>query len=124
MGIVMRQSLLIGAAAVFGALTVGTLAQVRPLKHQTETLTRGPMRIEKVKDGLYVIRGPFVPCGPRGCSPNAADDGLIHEPGDVAVRVTPSGVILVDDKFTENVAAVMTAMKTVTTQPVKYLLNN
>ena len=119
----MRRSLFIVMAVAFGIFSAVLWAQVLPLRQQTEVLTRGPMRVEKVKDGLYVVRGPFVPCGPRGCSPNAADDGLIHEPGDVAVRVTPAGVILVDDKFTENVADVMTTMKTVTSQPVKYLLN-
>ena len=31
----------------------------------------GPTRIDKVKDGLYVVRGPFVPCGTRGCRPTA-----------------------------------------------------
>lgn len=119
-----RRLLLLGiAVTALGAFAAGVLAQVFPLKQVTETLSRGPMRTERVKDNLYVIRGPFVPCGPRGCTPNAEDDGLIHEPGDVAVRVTPVGVILIDDKFTENVAEVMTQLKTVTTQPVKYLLN-
>jgi glyoxylase-like metal-dependent hydrolase (beta-lactamase superfamily II) len=119
-----RRARLVGiSAAAVGIVASAVLAQVFPLKQISETLVRGPMRTEKVKENLYVVRGPFVPCGPRGCTPNAEDDGLIHEPGDVAVRVTPAGVILIDDKFTENVAEVMTQLKTVTTQPVKYLLN-
>ena len=118
----MRRSVLMGCVVV-GLSAVGAFTQVFPLKQQTETLVRGPMRAEKVKDGLFVIRGPFVPCGTRGCSPNAADDGLIHEPGDVAARVTPAGVILVDDKYPENVAGVLAQVKTFTSQPVKYLLN-
>lgn len=81
------------------------------------------MRIDKVKDGLYVIRGPFVACGTRGCRPNGPDDGLIHEPGDVALRVTSEGAILIDDKFPENVADVLALVKTVTPLPVQYLLN-
>jgi glyoxylase-like metal-dependent hydrolase (beta-lactamase superfamily II) len=81
------------------------------------------MRTEKVKEGLYVIRGPFLPCGTRGCRPNGPDDGLIHEPGDVALRVTPEGLILIDDKYPENVADVLAQVKAVSPLPVKYLLN-
>ena len=40
-----------------------------------------PMQIEKVKDGLYVIRGPFNPCAPNGCGGAYKDDGLLHEAG-------------------------------------------
>jgi glyoxylase-like metal-dependent hydrolase (beta-lactamase superfamily II) len=109
--------------AVFALLTVGALTQQFPLKQEVEKIARGPMRIEKVKDGLFVIRGPFNPCSTRGCRPNGADDGLFHEPGDVAVRVTPAGVILIDDKYPENVADVLANVKSVTSQPVKYLLN-
>ena len=119
----MRIRLALLFVAVFGVLTVGTLTQQFPLKQDLEKIVRGPMRIEKVKEGLYVIRGPFNPCGTRGCRPNGPDDGLFHEPGDVAVRVTPAGVILVDDKYPENVADVLVNMKSVTTQPVKYMLN-
>jgi len=99
------------------------LTQQYPLKQQTEKLVRGPMRIDKVKEGLYVIRGPFVPCATRGCRPGGADDGLIHEPGDVALRVTPEGLILIDDKYPENVDDVLAEVKSVSTQPIKYLLN-
>jgi cyclase len=119
----MRRSMFAATTLGLGLLTTVAVTQVLPLKHRTEVLKQGPMRTEKVKEGLYVIRGPFVPCGTRGCSPNAVDDGLIHEPGDVAVRITPAGTILIDDKYTENVADVMTQMKTVTSQPVKYMLN-
>lgn len=109
--------------AALGLVAAGALTQQFPLKQNTEKLARGPMRTEKVKDGLYVIRGPFVPCGTRGCRPNGPDDGLIHEPGDVALRVTPQGLILIDDKYPENVADVIAQVKAVSTLPVKYLLN-
>jgi cyclase len=94
------------------------------LRMRTETLVQGPMRVDKVKDSLYVIRGPFLPCAPRGCTPNGTDDGLIHEAGDVAVRVTSEGVILVDDKFPEHVADVLRLVKTITPLPVRYMLNS
>lgn len=91
---------------------------------QQSTLTPQPMRIDKVKDGLYVVRGPFLPCSSRnGCEPGTVDDGVLHEPGDVAVRVTSEGVILIDDKFSHNVAGVLEQVKSVTTRPIRYLLN-
>ena len=56
-----------------------------------------PMQVDKVKDNLFVLRGPFNKCAPNGCGAYA-DDGFLHEAGDVAVRVTPQGLIVVDDK--------------------------
>lgn len=120
----MRATLIAATIVIFALLTAGALTQQLPLKQNLEVLASGPMRIDKVKDGLYVIRGPFLPCGTRGCTPNGADDGLIHEPGDVAVRVTADGLILVDDKYPENVADVLARVRTVSAQPVRYLLNS
>jgi glyoxylase-like metal-dependent hydrolase (beta-lactamase superfamily II) len=119
----MRISSVIRFLAALGLIAFMALTQQYPLKQQTEKLARGPVRIEKVKEGLYVIRGPFVPCTTRGCRPGGADDGLIHEPGDVALRVTPEGLILIDDKYPENVDDVLAAVKSVSNQPIKYLLN-
>jgi cyclase len=85
------------------------------------------MTIEKVKDGLYFVRGPFSVCGPAGCrgpAPKALADGLPHEAGDVAVRVTPAGLILVDTKFTWHVEELLATIRTVTDQPIKYVLNS
>ena len=97
----MRLTLAVATLAALALVTVHGRTQNPPLRQDVEVLTAGPTRIEQVKDGLYVIRGPFVPCGTRGCRPGGPDDGLIHEPGDVAARVTPEGVILVDDKYPE-----------------------
>ena len=119
----MRPSTILRILAALGLVAAAALTQQFPLKQNTEKLTRGPMRTEKVKDGLYVIRGPFLPCGTRGCRPNGPDDGLIHEPGDVALRVTPEGLILIDDKYPENVPDVLAQVKAVSSLPVKYLLN-
>jgi glyoxylase-like metal-dependent hydrolase (beta-lactamase superfamily II) len=110
-----------GAAGGFIAASV--LTGQFSLKQETEKLAPGPMRIERVKEGLYVIRGPFLPCTPRGCQPNGPDDGLIHEPGDAALRVTSAGLILIDDKFPENVSEILAQVKSVSALPVKYLLN-
>lgn len=57
----MRPARLLLVVTTFAALAlVGVLSaqQIKPAK---------PMQMEKVKDGLYVIRGPFNPCAPNGC---------------------------------------------------------
>jgi cyclase len=60
------------------------------------------LTIEKVHDDLYMIVG----------------DG-----GDVAVYITSEGVILVDDKFDQDHAQIMARIRSVTNQPVRYVLN-
>jgi glyoxylase-like metal-dependent hydrolase (beta-lactamase superfamily II) len=111
-------------AVILVVLATAAFTQQLPLRQDVEPLTAGPMRMQKVKDGLYVIRGPFLACGTRGCRPNGPDDGLIHEAGDVAVRVTSEGLIVVDDKYPEMVSDVIAQVKTVSTLPVRYLLNS
>lgn len=85
----------IGLAAVLGAglATVQGLTQQQPPPQLT---------IEKVKDDLYSIVG----------------DG-----GNVAVLITNEGVILVDDKFDQDHDAIVDRVKSVTSQPVKYVFN-
>jgi glyoxylase-like metal-dependent hydrolase (beta-lactamase superfamily II) len=85
-----------------------------------------PMRVEKIKDDIYVIRGPFSLCGPGGCRGTATKvlTGLWHEAGDVIVRVTPAGVILVDDKYSYMAPELLEKVKSITSQPVKYVLNS
>jgi glyoxylase-like metal-dependent hydrolase (beta-lactamase superfamily II) len=106
---------------MFAVLGAAASAQL-PLKQNVEILKQGPMRADKVKDGLYVIRGPFLPCM-TGCRPGQTGDGLIHESGDVAVRVTSEGLIVVDDKFASQAADVFAHVKAVSPLPVKYVLN-
>jgi glyoxylase-like metal-dependent hydrolase (beta-lactamase superfamily II) len=108
-----------GALAAVFAVVLAVLG----LHAAQQRLSPEPMRIEKVKDNLYVVRGPFNPCSPNGCRPASVDDGLLHEAGDVAVRVTNDGVILVDDKFAQNVPDVLVRVKSLTAQPIKYMLN-
>src|SRR4029453_13026727 len=85
------------AAACFVVLAAVAVAQQFPLKQNVEVLTEPQMPPVKVKDGLFIIRGPAMPCM-TGCRPGDKGDGLIHESGDVAVRVTTDGLIVVDDK--------------------------
>ncbi len=118
----MRMIVIGALAAVWGLWTASTLRQQPPLKQQVEILKEGPMRADRVKDGLYVIRGPFLGCM-TGCRPGQTGDGLIHESGDVAVRVTPAGLIVVDDKFAVQAADVLAQVKTLSPLPIRYLLN-
>ena len=64
---------------------------------QPPTLT-----LNKVKDDLYEIEG----------------DG-----GNVAVYVTNEGVILVDDKYEADYDGIMAKVKSITNQPIKYILS-
>src|SRR5436190_22743668 len=64
--------------------------------------TPGPLRIERVMENLYMISG---------------------EGGNVAVYVTSEGVILVDDMFDRNHADILAQVKSVTSQPIRYVIN-
>jgi len=119
----MRITLAITFAAVFGILPLTAVTREFPLKQDVEILKQAPMQPEKVKEGLYIIRGPALPCM-VGCKPGETGDGLIHESGDVAVRVTPEGLILVDDRFPDQAAEVLKQVKVVSPLPVKYMLNS
>ena len=63
----------------------------------------GPLRLEKVKGDLYMISG---------------------EGGNVAVNVTDEGVILVDDMFDRNHADILAQVKSMTGQPLRYVLQH
>jgi cyclase len=60
------------------------------------------LTINKVKEDLYEIEG----------------DG-----GNVGVYVTSEGVILVDDKYEQDFAGIVAKVKSVTSQPIKYILS-
>jgi cyclase len=60
------------------------------------------LTLNKVKDDLYEIEG----------------DG-----GNVAVYITNEGVILIDDKYDQDHDQIMEKVKSVTNQPVKYILS-
>jgi cyclase len=67
------------------------------------TQTQPPkLTISKVKDNLYEIEG----------------DG-----GNVAVLVTNEGVLLVDDKYDQDHDAIVASVKSVTDQPIKYIMS-
>src|SRR5512142_1169449 len=68
----------------------------------TQAQAPAKLTVNKVKDDLYEIEG----------------DG-----GNVAVYITNEGVILIDDKFEYDFNDIMAKIKSVTNQPVKYVLN-
>jgi len=61
-----------------------------------------PLRIQRVKTDLYMISG---------------------EGGNVAAYVTGAGVILVDDMFDRNHADILAQVKSVTNEPIRYVIN-
>jgi glyoxylase-like metal-dependent hydrolase (beta-lactamase superfamily II) len=58
----------------------------------------------KVRDDLYVIHNDFVP-------------------GNTTALITNAGVLLVDDKFEIDHDSIMSELKKITSQPVKYVIN-
>jgi len=60
------------------------------------------LAIEQVKDGLYNITGPG---------------------GNIGVRVTPEGVILIDDKFPQDFEEIQQLVGQVSDLPVRYVIN-
>ena len=68
----------------------------------TGARAQNSLSIEQVKDGLYAIIGSG---------------------GNVGVRVTDEGVILIDDKFPQNFSEIQRLVSQVSDQPVKYVLN-
>src|SRR5271170_5566759 len=69
---------------------------------QTKNSQPPPLTLNKVKDDLYEIEG----------------DG-----GNVAVYITNEGVILVDDKYEQDHEQIVDKVKSVTNQPVKYVIS-
>lgn len=62
------------------------------------------LNVVKVADDLFVIHNEFVP-------------------GNTTALVTREGVVLVDDKFEVDHTNILAQLKTVTNQPVKYVIN-
>jgi cyclase len=91
-----RTSLLRACTVILFSL-VAWIAYTQNQGKQAPQLT-----INKVKDDLYNIEG---------------------HGGNVAAYVTDEGVILVDDKFEEDHEAIVARVKSVTSQPIKYVLS-
>ena len=92
----MSRTLLIRLSAGTLLLLVSWIAYTQNQKQPPE------LTLSQVKEDLYMIEG----------------DG-----GNVAVYVTSEGVILVDDKFEQDHDNIVAKVKSVTSQPVKYVLS-
>ena len=92
---------------LIGLLLSPSVFSQPPLRHEQEDIPEGPMQIERVKDGLYMIRGPFTRCMRAICTPDGRSygDDLNHETGDVAVRVTPAGTGQNHFTFTDQICS-------------------
>jgi cyclase len=96
----MRRSTLLFALAallVSGSLIAQLRAQGKPM-----AITDRPATIQQVKPDLYMIAGTG---------------------GNVAAYVTSEGVILVDDMYERNYTGIIEQVRTVTQQPIRYVLN-
>src|SRR2546425_3814155 len=90
-----RKILTIALAVVIGA----ALASLQALTRQQAP---PQLMMEKTKDDLYTIIG----------------DG-----GNVAVLITNEGVLLIDDKFEQDHDQIVAKVKSVTSQPIKYVIS-
>jgi cyclase len=87
-----------GAGALF--LALGWIAYTQLAFTQNQAPAK--LKVNKVKNDLYEIEG----------------DG-----GNVAVYITDEGVILIDDKFDRDHQQIVDDVKSVTNQPIKYVIN-
>jgi cyclase len=94
----LRRTVTLTALVITGAIAVA-LGQGR----QGGGPPPAQLTIEQVKPGLYAILNPGA--------------------NTLAVRVTSEGVILVDDMFQQNYDQIVSLIKTVTDQPVKYVIS-
>ncbi|MDP6414849.1 MAG: MBL fold metallo-hydrolase [Gammaproteobacteria bacterium] len=67
-----------------------------------QVIAQNRLSIAQVKDGLHVITGPG---------------------GNIGVRVTSEGVILIDDKFPQDFDEIQSLVATVSDSPVRYVIN-
>jgi glyoxylase-like metal-dependent hydrolase (beta-lactamase superfamily II) len=89
----------LGAVLLFGLVAWFAYTEKAYTQNQNQP---AQLNINKVKTDLYEIEG----------------DG-----GNVAVLVTNEGIVLVDDKFDQDHDAILSKIKTVSQQPVKYVIN-
>jgi cyclase len=91
-------------------LVIGAVLVVAGRQQERPTFTpeqEARLQIREVTDGLYVIPG--------------FDGG--QSGGNVAVRVTGDGVIIVDNKFPYSFNFITEQVRSVTNQPIRYVMN-
>jgi len=70
-----------------------------------------PVKSQKLKENLWVI-----------CS-QSNDCPIIGAGGNIGVRVTPEGIIIVDDKYEVDYSGIYAAIQGISNLPVKYVIN-
>ena len=100
----MNRTLVVRLSATFIALGCAWVAftQAPQAKDGKQQAKQASNKLNKITEDLYEIEG----------------DG-----GNVAFYITSEGVIVVDDKFEYDFNDIMAKIKSVTSQPVKYVLN-
>ena len=88
--------------AVLGACAVAFILQASWSVYTQTAKPPGPLRTERVKGDLYMVSG---------------------EGGNIALYTTSEGVVLVDDMFDRNHADILAQIKSVTDQPLRYVIN-
>ena len=83
-------------------ITLGLLFFFVFLVGSTGALSQNRLNISEVKEGLHVITGPG---------------------GNIGVRLTSEGVILIDDKFPQDFQEIRSLVAEVTDLPVRYVIN-
>jgi cyclase len=90
-------------AIVAGAIALVFVLHTAWAVHSQTEKPPGPLKTAPVRGDLHVITG---------------------EGGNVAVYVTPEGVVLVDDMFHRNHADILAQVKTITDRPLRYVINS
>lgn len=88
--------------ALVNRLLVSSLFSAVILGVSGSAAAQGRLNISEVKDGLHVIMGPG---------------------GNIGVRLTPEGVILIDNKFPQDFEEIQSLVAEVTDLPVRYVIN-
>src|SRR5688572_12304285 len=104
----MKRMLVLGVLVSFGALSIAVSGQAPPGPSKQSI---DAMKIEKVKDNLYIITGSGV----------EATDAFSG--GNVAVFVTDTGVTIVDSKLPGFGPTIVERVKSVTNKPITRIIN-
>src|SRR5688572_21676558 len=104
----MKRMLVLGVLVSFGALSIAVSGQAPPGPSKQSI---DAMKIEKVKDNLYIITG------------SGADTTDTFSGGNVAVFVTDAGVTIVDSKLPGFGPTIVDRVKSVTNKPITRIIN-
>jgi cyclase len=97
--------------AVLMAALVGIAGAVVQVRSQQQQRQPVPVKSQKLKENLWVICSQSNECP------------IIGAGGNIGVRVTPEGVIIIDDKYEPDYAFITAALRDITDAPLKYVIN-